>query len=51
MKQKFLRSQINEIDIISDMTQARIGAQELRTDIGEKEFDKDSINTHRPSST
>ena len=46
-----LRSQINEGDIISDMTQARIGAQELRTDIIEKDSDKDSTGTNRTAST
>jgi hypothetical protein len=45
-----LRSQINEADIISDITQARLGAQELRTDTLEKDSDKDSTGTHRTAS-
>jgi hypothetical protein len=46
-----LRSQINEVDILSDMTQDRIGAQELHTDTLEKDSDKDSIGTSRTAST
>ena len=57
-----LRSQINETDILNDMAQARLGAQELRTDTLEKEkekdkkshdkdADKDSINSHQTAST
>ncbi|CAF1252034.1 unnamed protein product [Rotaria sordida] len=49
--------QINEMDIINDMTQARIGAQELRTDIlekdkkqNDKDSDKDSSNLQRTGS-
>ncbi len=48
------RRQINEVDILSDMTQARIGAQELRKDIletekkiSEKDSDKDSTGAYR----
>jgi len=42
-----LRSQINETDILNDMKQGRIGAQELHTDTLEKDSDKDSIGTPR----
>jgi hypothetical protein len=42
-----LRSQINEADILSDMTQARIGAQEIL----EKDSDKDSTGTQRTAAT
>jgi hypothetical protein len=55
-----LRSQINEADILNDMAQARITAQELRSDTLEKEKksndkdkdkdkdnDKDSVNSHQ----
>jgi len=42
-----LRSQINEVDIVSDMTQGRIGAQELHIDTLEKDSDKDSIGTQQ----
>jgi hypothetical protein len=41
-----LRSQINEADILSDMAQARISAQELRTEALEKDKDKDKDKKH-----
>jgi hypothetical protein len=51
---EILRSQINETDILNDMAQARITAQELRTDTLEKEkksndkdSDKDSVSSHQ----
>ncbi|CAF3002092.1 unnamed protein product [Rotaria sp. Silwood2] len=54
---EILRSQINEIDIVSDMAQARIGAQELRADIlekdkkqNDKDSDKDSFGSQRTGS-
>jgi hypothetical protein len=59
-----LRSQINEADIVSSMAQARVIAQELRTETLEKEkekekdkksndkdFDKDSTGSHQTAST
>ncbi|CAF1302777.1 unnamed protein product [Adineta steineri] len=49
---EILRSQINEGDILSDMTQARTGAQELRADLLEKkDSDKDSTGTQRTATT
>ncbi|CAF4996006.1 unnamed protein product, partial [Rotaria sp. Silwood1] len=54
---EILRSQINENDIVSDMTQARIGAQELRADIlekdkklNDKDIEQDQLNLKRSSS-
>ena len=41
-----LRSQINETDILNDMAQARILAQELRNETREKEKDKDKDKKH-----
>jgi hypothetical protein len=55
-----LRSQINEADILNDMAQARLGAQELRNETLEKDkdkkshdkdSDKDSNNSHQTAST
>lgn len=50
------RNQTNDIDLQNDsMTQARIGAQELRSDIlekksNDKDSDKDSVSTQRSGS-
>ncbi|CAF5006857.1 unnamed protein product, partial [Rotaria sp. Silwood1] len=54
---EILRSQINEADIRSDMTQARLTAQELRNEtlekekkLNDKDVDKDSISSHHTAS-
>ncbi len=44
-----LRSQINEADILNDMAQARISAQELRNERLEKDKDKDKKSNDKDS--
>jgi len=44
-----LRSQINEADILNDMAQARVIAQELRTETVEKDKDKDKDKDKKTS--
>lgn len=48
---EILRSQVNEVDIVNDMTQARISTQESRSDTPEKDKKSNDKDVPTPTTT